>query len=84
MMAAVRTSEPSVIFYETARRNISEDGHLQTRRRENLKPHNAIMYYVRYVDDILIIYDNKHNSTENKEVEFNKVRTYLEYTTTME
>jgi hypothetical protein len=32
MMEAVRTSETSVNFYETTRRNIPEDGHLQTRR----------------------------------------------------
>jgi hypothetical protein len=31
------TCETSVNFYETTRRNISKDGHLHTRRRENLK-----------------------------------------------
>jgi hypothetical protein len=39
MMEAVSTSETSVNFYETTRRNISEDSHLFTRRRENLKSH---------------------------------------------
>jgi hypothetical protein len=29
MMAAVSTSETSINFYETTRRNIPEDGHLQ-------------------------------------------------------
>jgi hypothetical protein len=37
MMEAVITSETSVNFYETTRRNIPEDSHLHTRRRENLK-----------------------------------------------
>jgi hypothetical protein len=31
-------SETSVNFYEATRRNIPEDSHLHTRRRENLKP----------------------------------------------
>jgi hypothetical protein len=39
MMEAVRTSETSVNFYETTRRNIPEGCHLHTRRRENLKSH---------------------------------------------
>jgi hypothetical protein len=37
MMEAVHTSETSVSFYKTTRRNIPEDGHLHTRLRENLK-----------------------------------------------
>jgi hypothetical protein len=37
MMEAVSTFETSVNFNETRRRNISEDSHLHTRRRENLK-----------------------------------------------
>jgi hypothetical protein len=37
MIAAANTSETSVNFYQTTRRNISEDSHLHTRRRENLK-----------------------------------------------
>jgi hypothetical protein len=37
MMEAARTSETSVNFYHTTRRNIPEDSHLHTRRRENLK-----------------------------------------------
>jgi hypothetical protein len=39
MMEAVSTSETSVNFYETTRRNIPEDSHLHIRRRENLKYH---------------------------------------------
>jgi hypothetical protein len=37
MMEAVSTSEMSVNFYQTTRRNIPEDSRLHTRRRENLK-----------------------------------------------
>jgi hypothetical protein len=37
MMEAASTSETSVKFYQTTRRNNSEDSHLHTRRRENLK-----------------------------------------------
>jgi hypothetical protein len=39
MMEAARTSEKSVNFYQTTRRNNPEDSHLYTRRRENLKSH---------------------------------------------
>jgi hypothetical protein len=37
MVEAASTSETSVSFYETTRRNIPEDGHLYTRRHENVK-----------------------------------------------
>jgi hypothetical protein len=37
MMEAASTSETSVNFYQTTRRNNSEDSHLHTRRRENQK-----------------------------------------------
>jgi hypothetical protein len=39
MMEAASTSETSVHFYHTTRRNIPEDIQLHTRRRENLKSH---------------------------------------------
>jgi hypothetical protein len=39
MIEAVSTSETSVRFYQTTRRNTPEDGHLHTRSRENLKSH---------------------------------------------
>jgi hypothetical protein len=39
MMEAASTSEMPVNFYQTTRRNIPEDIHLQTRRRENVKSH---------------------------------------------
>jgi hypothetical protein len=37
MMEAVSTSEMSVSMYQTTRRNVPEDSHLHTLRRENLK-----------------------------------------------
>jgi hypothetical protein len=39
MMEAASTSETSGYFYQTARRNIPEDSHLHTHRRENVKSH---------------------------------------------
>jgi hypothetical protein len=39
MMEAGSTSETSVNFYQTTRRNNPQDSHLHTRRRENLKSH---------------------------------------------
>jgi hypothetical protein len=39
VMEAAGTSETSVNFYQTARRNNPEDSHLRTRCRENLKSH---------------------------------------------
>jgi hypothetical protein len=40
MMEAANTSETSVNFYQTAWRNDTEDSHVHTRRRENLKSHS--------------------------------------------
>jgi hypothetical protein len=40
MMEAVHTSETSVNFYQTTRRNMPEDRYLHTRRYENWKSHN--------------------------------------------
>jgi hypothetical protein len=37
MMEATSTSETSVNFYQTTRRNNPEDSHLHNRRRENLQ-----------------------------------------------
>jgi hypothetical protein len=41
MMEAANASETSVNFYQTTRRNKSEDSRFHTRRRENLKSHFA-------------------------------------------
>jgi hypothetical protein len=43
-MEAVSTSETSVNFYQTTRRNISEDRH-HTHRRENLKSHQITLTF---------------------------------------
>jgi hypothetical protein len=40
MMEAARISETLVNFYQTTRRYNSEDSHLRTHRRENLKSYN--------------------------------------------
>jgi hypothetical protein len=39
MLEAASTSETSVNFYQTTRRNNPEESHLHTRRCENLKSH---------------------------------------------
>jgi hypothetical protein len=39
VMEAVSTSEMSVDFYQTTRRNNPEDGHRHTRRCENMRSH---------------------------------------------
>jgi hypothetical protein len=52
MMEAASTSEMPVNFYHTTRCNISQDSHLHTRRRENLKsrlhhnPFNSFGYEI--------------------------------------
>jgi hypothetical protein len=42
MMEAASTSEISVNFYQITQPNNSEDSHLHTCRRQNLKAHNLI------------------------------------------
>jgi hypothetical protein len=44
MMEAASTSETSVNFYQTTRRNTPEDSHLHTRRRENLESHYTFFF----------------------------------------
>jgi hypothetical protein len=48
MIEAVNTSETSVNFYQTTRRNNPEDSHLHTQRRENLKSHLLLYICNRY------------------------------------
>jgi hypothetical protein len=45
MMETVSTSETSVNFYQTTRRNIPEDRHAHTRRRENLKSQFSMLIH---------------------------------------
>jgi hypothetical protein len=40
MITAAITFETSVKFCQSTRRNIPEDNHIHTRRRENLKSHD--------------------------------------------
>jgi hypothetical protein len=54
-MEAASTSETSVNFYQTTRRNIPEDIHLRTSRRENLKSH---LFQADY--SALFIRDGQH------------------------
>jgi hypothetical protein len=57
MMEAAATSETSVNFYQTTRRNNPEDNHLHSRRRENLKSHkvNEVSVLITY----LLLYEFK-------------------------
>jgi hypothetical protein len=52
MMEAAGISETSVNFYQTTRRNNPEEGHLQTRRRENLKSQLAIPFSLQVLPTI--------------------------------
>jgi transcriptional regulator of nitric oxide reductase len=45
-MQAANTSVTSANFYQTTRRNNPEDNHRHTRRRENLKSHQATNWLV--------------------------------------
>jgi hypothetical protein len=53
MMEAASTSETSVKFYNTTRRNNPEGSHLYTRRRENLKSHICLFISA---DKFIILY----------------------------
>jgi hypothetical protein len=50
MMEAGRTSETSVNFYQTARRNNPEDSHLDTRRLDNLKFNLSYLVQCTYLN----------------------------------
>jgi hypothetical protein len=49
MIEAVSSFKTSVNFYQITRRNIPEDRHLHTRRRENLKSRLSIEYQVIFL-----------------------------------
>jgi hypothetical protein len=53
-MEAVSTSETSVSFYQTTRRNIPEYSHLYTRRRENLISH-VLVFIVSQASVLLLV-----------------------------
>jgi hypothetical protein len=44
MMGAARTSETLVNFYQNTRRYNTEDSHLRTHRRENLKSYLNVVW----------------------------------------
>jgi hypothetical protein len=50
MMEAASTSEMSVNFYQTTRRNNPADSHLCTRRRENFKSHKICHLKIRRLE----------------------------------
>jgi hypothetical protein len=55
-MEAIITSETSVNFYQTTRRNITEDSHLHTRRRENLKSYKTLIFEVNFQFQIVKVF----------------------------
>jgi hypothetical protein len=57
IMVAVRTSETSVYFYKTTRRNIPEGFHRHTRRRENLKSDLGPMSFEQLLHDLIRIHN---------------------------
>jgi hypothetical protein len=61
MMEAANTSETSVNFYQTTRRNIPEDGHLHTRRRENLKFHLKLVCFLGCLEMVYQLYGLSRN-----------------------
>jgi hypothetical protein len=56
MMEAASSSETSVNFYQTTRRNNPEDSHLHARRRENLKSCLCLdlLVIIRFIDYVII------------------------------
>jgi hypothetical protein len=53
MMEAIIISETPVNLYGTSQRNIPEDSHLHTPRRENVKSHEFQMRSVRMLPSLL-------------------------------
>jgi hypothetical protein len=56
IMEAASTSETSVNFYQTTRRNNPEDSHLHTRRRENLKFRYLFCYLRVFIWFMLFVF----------------------------
>jgi hypothetical protein len=54
MMEAASISERSVNVHQTTRRNNPEDSHIRTRRRENLKSHILVFFFVRCMSNPLL------------------------------
>jgi hypothetical protein len=62
-MIALSTSETSVNFYQTTRRNDPEQKNLHTRRRENLKTHKDFPLQSTYVVKTTVINKLTFNQT---------------------
>jgi hypothetical protein len=61
MLEAVSTSETSVNSYQTTWRNMPEDSHFHTRRRENLKSHLFLFIKILLKEsDVFIIQPSNH------------------------
>jgi hypothetical protein len=60
MMEAASASETSVNFYQTTRRNIPEDSHLHTPRRENLKFHHVTKYFTVICEHTQLCFNIKY------------------------
>jgi gamma-glutamyl-gamma-aminobutyrate hydrolase PuuD len=65
MTEAASISETSVSFYEATQRNIPDDGHLNTRSRENLKSHLINILYESKLSTELKNQKQQSQSTEN-------------------
>jgi hypothetical protein len=66
-MEAASTPETSVNFYQTTRRNIPEDIHPHTRRRENLKSQLLVYSKYEYKEKMLLscsVYTTGRNTEE--------------------
>jgi hypothetical protein len=66
MMDATSTSETSVNYYQTTRRNNPEDSHLLTRRRENLKCHRDNVCFLEDRSPICKHYLDEHSPSKWK------------------
>jgi hypothetical protein len=57
---AVSSSERSVNIYQTTRRNIPEDSHLHTRRRENLNSQTLHLIIIKLLLLLHLLYHHHH------------------------
>jgi hypothetical protein len=60
-MEAVSTSETSVSFYQITQRNIPQDSHLRTRRRENLKSPQILSMCAAYTSETRMCFSEECN-----------------------
>jgi hypothetical protein len=58
--------------------------HFEQTHLKHLLENKAIIYYTRYVDDILIIYNTEHTSPEHICEQANKIHPNLKFTPTHE